>query len=155
MKRQVVSISASATFAEAAGRIAVRHIGMLPVVEGDGRLVGLLQLRDLLALVLPDFVQLVDDFDFVPDFGAVEGRQPPPEVLARPVRELMQPPISVEEHCGLLRAFAIMRRHDLHDLPVVKADGRLVGIASTVDVGAAMINTWRAGGGPAGEAGPC
>jgi CBS domain-containing protein len=155
MKRQVVSISASATLSEAAARIATRHIGMLPVVEADGRLVGVLQLRDLLELVLPDFVRLVDDFDFVPDFGAVEGRQPPPGVLARPVREVMQPAISVQENCGLLRAYAIMRRHDLHDLPVVKADGRLVGIASSVDVGAALIKTWRTMGGPAPEAGPC
>ncbi|HET7091684.1 MAG TPA: CBS domain-containing protein [Anaerolineae bacterium] len=143
MKRDVVSITASASIGQAAARFATRHIGMLPVVEAAGHLVGVLQLRDLLTLVMPDFVQLVEDFDFVHDFGAVESRQPSPETLARPVTEVMQPPISVEATCGLLRAFAVLREHDLHDLPVVDASGRLVGIASRVDIGAALLAGWR------------
>lgn len=145
MKRDVVSITASASIGQTAARFAARHIGMLPVVDAAGHLVGVLQLRDLLALVMPDFVQLVEDFDFVHDFGAVESRQPSPEMLARPVTEVMQPPISVEATCGLLRAFAVLREHDLHDLPVVDASGRLVGIASRVDIGTALLANWRSG----------
>jgi len=151
MKRTVVSIPATATVDEAAALFAARHIGMLPVVDDSGRLVGVLQLRDLLALVMPDFVRLVGDIDFVHDFGAMEAPQPSPEAMARPVREVMQPSPSVEETCGLLRAFALMRQRDLHDLPVVAPDGRLVGIASRVDIGAALLSGWRAlpkGGAP-------
>ena len=143
MKRDVVSITTSANIGQAAARFAVRHIGMLPVVDATGSLVGILQLRDLLALVMPNFVRLVEDFDFVHDFGAVESRQPSPETLVRPVTEVMQPPVSVEATCGLLRAFAVMREHDLHDLPVVDAAGRLAGIASRVDIGAALLAGWR------------
>ncbi len=143
MKRDVVSISVSASIGQAAARFTARHIGMLPVVDASGRLVGVLQLRDLLALVMPDFVRLVEDFDFVHDFGAVESRRPSLDTLARPIQEVMQPPISVEATCGLLRAFATLRRHDLHDLPVVDAAGRLVGIASRVDIGAALLASWR------------
>jgi len=143
MKRDVVSITASASIGQAAARFAARHIGMLPVVDASGRLVGILQLRDLLALVMPDFVQLIEDFDFVHDFGVVETWQPLPETLARPVREVMQPPVSVDAACGLLRAFATLRKHDLHDLPVVDASGRLAGIASRVDIGAALLAGWR------------
>jgi CBS domain-containing protein len=142
MKRHVVSIPVSADIGQAADLIAARHIGLLPVVDGEGRLLGIVQLRDLLALVMPDFVRLVEDFDFVRDFGAVEARQPQPETLARPVQAIMQPAISVEPACGLLRAFATMRKHDLHDLPVVAPDGRLVGIASRVDIGAALLAGW-------------
>jgi len=151
MKRTVVSIPATATVGEAAALFAARHIGMLPVVDDSGRLVGVLQLRDLLALVMPDFVRLVGDIDFVHDFGAMEAPQPSPEAMARPVREVMQPSPSVEETCGLLRAFALMRQRDLHDLTVVAPDGRLVGIASRVDIGAALLSGWRAlpkGGAP-------
>jgi len=149
MKRDVVSITASASIGQAAARFAARHIGMLPVVDASGRLVGSLQLRDLLALVMPDFVKLVEDFDFVHDFGAAEVWQPAPETLARPVTDVMQPPISVEATCGLLRAFAVMREHDLHDLPVVDAWGRLAGIASRVDIGAALLASWRSAEGNA------
>ena len=142
MKRDVVSIPLSASIGQAAALFAARHIGLLPVVDDSGRLVGLLQLRDLLALVMPDFVRLVDDIDFVHDFGAVDARQPSPETLARPVREVMQPPVSVEETCGLLRAIATLRQRDLHDVPVVTPDGRLVGIASRVDIGTALLTDW-------------
>lgn len=143
MKRDVVSITASASVGQAAARFAARHIGMLPVVDAAGQLRGILQLPDLLSLVMPDFVQLVEDFDFVHDFGAVEARQPSPDMLTRPVTEVMRPPVSVEAACGLLRAFAVMHKHDLHDLPVVDAAGRLVGIASRVDIGAALLASWR------------
>ncbi len=144
MKQDVVSISASASIGQAAALFAVRRIGTLPVVDAAGRLVGLLQLRDLLALIMPDFVRLMEDFDFVQDFGAVETRQPSPEMLARSVREVMQPPISVDKNCGLLRAAALLRQHELLDMPVVTSDGLLVGIASRVDIGAALLSSWRA-----------
>ena len=38
-----------------------------------------------------------------------------------------------------LRAFDIMNSNDLYDLPVVDDDGRLVGLASRVDVGIALL----------------
>jgi len=142
MKRQVFSISETASIGEAAALFAEHHIGMLPVLNADGGLVGTLQLRDLLALVMPDFVRLVEDFDFVHDFGALETQRPTPEVLARSVREVMQPPISVNESCGLLRAFSTLRHRDLHDLPIVTAENRLVGIASRVDIGTALLSNW-------------
>jgi CBS domain-containing protein len=143
MKHSVVSISVSASLGQAAALLAKRHIGTLPVVDGAGHLVGLLQLRDLLEFVMPDFVRLMENFDFVQDFGAIETRKAEPDTLVRPVREVMQPPISVEQTCGLLRAAALLRHHDLLDLPIVTSDGRLVGIASRVDIGTALLASWR------------
>ncbi|MCI0520183.1 MAG: CBS domain-containing protein [Chloroflexi bacterium] len=143
MKRNVVSILSTASLGEAAATLAARHVGLLPVVDDGGRLVGLLGVRDLLALALPSFVHLVGDVDFVHDFGAVEAAVPGAEVLARPVSSLMQPVTAVEEDCGLLRAFALMLQHRLHDLPVVDRNGRLTGIASRVDIGAAILASWQ------------
>ncbi len=143
MKRDVVSIPVSANIGQAATLFAAQHVGVLPIVDDTGRLVGMLPLRNLLALVMPDFVRLVEDFDFVHDFGAGEARLLPPETLARPVREVMQPPNSVEETCGLVRAFALLHDYDLADLPVVSPDGRLVGIASRVDIGIALLASWQ------------
>jgi CBS domain-containing protein len=36
-----------------------------------------------------------------------------------------------------------MVKHNLHDLPVVSEDGILVGIASRVDIGAAILAAWK------------
>jgi CBS domain-containing protein len=143
MKPNVISITASASIGQAAALMVARHIGTLPVIDGAGHLMGLLQLRDLLEFVMPDFVRLMENFDFVQDFGAVETRQPELDTLVRPVREVMQPPVSVDRACGLLRAYAMLLRHQLLDLPVVGPDNRLVGIASRVDVGTMLLASWR------------
>jgi CBS domain-containing protein len=41
-----------------------------------------------------------------------------------------------------MRAFAIIISHNLKDLPVVDQDGRLVGLASHVDIGTALLARW-------------
>lgn len=142
MKRSVVSIRSSASIGQATAVFVAQHVGTLPVVDDAGRLIGLLPLGSVLELVMPDFVRLLKDFDFVHDFGAVEARQPSVEALARPVQEVMAEPVAVEEDCGLLRAFALLRQHNLSDLPVVATDGRLIGIVSHVDVGTALLVRW-------------
>ena len=144
MKHEVISISATATIREAAALFVKEHIGTLPVIDDDGKLVGILHIRDLLELVMPSFVRLVEDFDFVRgDFSVFESLLPPPEVDIQPVSSIMVPPVSVRSESGLLRAFAIMNSYNLYDLPVVDDDGRLVGLASRVDVGTALLAEWR------------
>ena len=144
MKHEVISISVSATIREAALLFVEKHIGTLPVVDGDGKLVGILHIRDLLEIVMPSFVRLVEDFDFVRgDFSIFETLLPPQEVADQPASSIMVAPVSVRVGSGLLRAFAIMNSHHLYDLPVVDDDGRLVGLASRVDIGTALLAGWR------------
>ncbi len=144
MKHEVISISVSATIREAAALFVEEHIGTLPVVDADEKLAGILHIRDLLELVMPSFVRLVEDFDFVRgDFSVFETLLPPPEEDIKPASSFMDPPLSVTVGSGLLRAFAIMNRHELYDLPVVDDDGRLVGLASRVDIGTALLAGWR------------
>ena len=143
MKRNVFSIPSTATIRQAAALVVERHIGLLPVVDEQGKPVGVVRLGDLLSLELPDFFNLLPDVDFVHDFGAVETTRPTPEELDRPVTTLVQLRIFVEETCGLLRAYALMVRHNLHDLPVISEDGAFVGIASRVDIGTAILSTWK------------
>lgn len=143
MKRSVISIPLDATLREATILFTYHHIGTLPVVDNNGKLAGFLRAHDLLFLTMPDFVRLVDHFEFVHDFGAVENRQPAPEQLSLPVKKIMKPPVFVEEKSGLLRAAALLHRHNLSDLPVVDSQQRLVGIASHVDISTALMSNWQ------------
>ena len=145
MKRNVFFIASTATIREAAVVFVERHIGVLPVVDPQGQPIGVVRLADLLTLELPDFFNLLPDLDFVHDFGAVETTRPTPEELDQLVTAVMQPITCVEETCGLLRAYALMLKHDLYDLPVVSASHVLVGIASRVDIGAAILSNWKHG----------
>ncbi len=142
MKKHVVSILVTATIREAAAVIVSKHIGLLPVVEKNDKPVGVIGLRDLLTLELPDFVSFMADVDFVHDFGAVETTRPSARTLDKSVKSLMKPAVSVEEDCGLLRAYALMLQHNLHDMLVVSKDGKLMGVASRVDIGVAVLSAW-------------
>jgi CBS domain-containing protein len=142
MKRSVVYIPDTATIREAAAVFVKAHVGLLPVVDQDHKLIGVVGLRELLALQLPDFINFVTDVDFVHDFGAVETTHPPASVLDDSIQTLMKPAITVQEDSGLLRAYALMLQQDLHDMPVVSEDGTLVGVASRVDIGTKILSAW-------------
>jgi CBS domain-containing protein len=142
MKHNVIFISATASIGEAAALVVERKIGLLPVVDASLRPIGAVGLRDLLSLCLPSFLQMIEDLDFVHEFGAVEAFRPSAAALARPITELMRPAFTVDEDCGLLRAFSVMMKHDLHDLAVTDASGKLSGVASRVDIGTAILSTW-------------
>lgn len=142
MKRSVISIIEEAAISDAVRLFLRWRIGTLPVVDSQQRLTGLLLLSDVLKIVMPDVVELVDNFDFLHDFGVLETRHPLPEELSIPVIKVMKTPVAVEEGSGLLRAAAVLKHHNLRDLPVISQDGRLVGIVSYVDIGVALIQAW-------------
>lgn len=142
MKRNVVSIPVTETVREAAAVIVSKHIGLLPVVDKDHKPVGVVDIRTLLMLELPDFVSFIEDVDFVHDFGAVETTRPSAQTLDKPVKSLMTSPVFVDEEAGLLRAYSLMLQHNLHDMLVVSKEGKLVGVASRVDIAVAILSSW-------------
>jgi CBS domain-containing membrane protein len=142
MKRNVISISETATVREAAAILANKHIGLLPIVNNDMHVIGVVGLKDLLSLKLPDFVRFVADVDFVHDFGAVETSSPSAETLDESITTLMKDAITVDENCGLTRAYALMLQHNLHDMPVVSTEKKLIGVASRVDIGTSILSGW-------------
>ena len=142
MKRNVVSIPETSTVREVAAVFVKEQVGLLAIVDANNKLVGVAGLRDLLSLVLPDFVNFVADVDFVHDFGAVETIRPSAEVLDASIKTLMKLPISVDEDSGLLRAYALMLQHNVHDMPVVSKDRQLVGMVSRVDIGMIILSAW-------------
>jgi CBS domain-containing protein len=142
MKKNVVSVSAKTSILAAASMIVDKKVGTLPVVDEQGKPVGVVRLKDLLALEMPDFINLIKDFDYVHDFGAVETTRPTHDVLAQSVTTIMQPVITIEEESGLLRAYATMLQDEISDLPVKNSSGILVGVVSLVDVGRAILSMW-------------
>lgn len=142
MKRNVVSIPETSSVREVVAVFVKEQVSLLAIVDANNKLVGVAGLRDLLSLVLPDFVNFVADVDFVHDFGAVETIHPSAEVLDASIKTLMKLPITVDEDSGLLRAYALMLQHNLHDVPVVSKDGQLIGMVSRVDIGTTILSAW-------------
>jgi CBS domain-containing protein len=143
MKKTVYAIPVIATIRDAINLLVSHHIGLLPVVDEENKPVGVVGLHDLLDLALPSALNLLADIDFIGDFGAVETYQPSAALLDQPISKLMRPGTVVNAESGLIRAYALMLQYDLHDLPVVDIQGRLIGIASRVDIGTAILASWQ------------
>jgi len=142
MKREVISINTHHTVREAIQTCMRFHIGTLPVVDDGGLLVGVVRLADLIGLGMPDFVQFLDHMEFIHTFGAVEVQHPAQELLDQPATSLMHEPVVVEAGAGLLRASALLYKNQITDIVVVDQQFHLVGIASRVDVGVALLKDW-------------
>lgn len=144
MKQQVFTVSPSTTVREAAHLVIEKHVGTLPVVDEDGILVGIVRDVDLGNVFMPDFMSLMDNIEFVHDFGAKEDLQAhdTSQVESLTMEDLMQPPTMVDEDSGLLYTVAIMIKGQLRDMPVVDKEDRLVGLASRVDILVALLSAW-------------
>jgi len=142
MKRNVISIQASATIFEAIRILLNKKVGTLPILDNTEKLIGEVSITDIVQIFLPDFVSLMENIDFVLDYGAL--KTPDPSEIEKikniPVTKIMKPPIYVEHDCSLIRALSVMKKHNLRDLLVVRK-GQLVGLASWVDVGRAFLHT--------------
>ena len=143
MKLQVIVGRPEMTVKEAALLMAENNVGTLPVVDEASELVGVTTMRDIIQIFLPDFVPLLSNIRFITDYGdlgtptATDIQRAESLVIA----DIMEEPVSVEDDCTLIRALSFMEKYRIRDLPVVK-EGKLVGIASRVDIGRAFLSTW-------------
>ena len=94
---------------------------LFPVVDGSGRLVGVITLADLTALAA------------VRDVGD----------LVRAV-DLMRPPVALRPGDPASRALSVMHEHGLRQLPVVDAAGRVLGLVDEVTIAHAFLQARRA-----------
>ena len=108
---QVISCAATDSVQTAAGLLAERRIGALPVLAGD-EIAGIFSERDLLYSV------------------AREGER----ALSRAVGDVMtSPPITIEIGTSVLRALSLMTRRRIRHLPVMDGQ-RMVGFVSIGDL---------------------
>ena len=145
MKRKVIYCHPGMTVRDAALLMAENNVGTLPVIDDTSVLVGVTTMRDIIQIFLPDFVHLLSNIRFIKDYGdlGTPSRESIQKAESLLVADIMEEPISVENDCTLIRALSFMEKHRIRDLPVVKS-GKLVGIASRVDIGRTFLSIWLA-----------
>jgi CBS domain-containing protein len=143
MKSKVIFGRPEMTIKAAAVLMAENNIGTLPVVLKTSELIGVTTMDNIIQIFLPDFVSLLSNISFVKEYGDLGT--PSQENLLKAeslsVANIMEEPISVENDCELIRALSFMHKYKIQDIPVVE-DGKLVGIASRVDIGRAFLSNW-------------
>lgn len=107
----------------------------VPVVDGSGRLVGLITDHDILHRALPGYLDLLEDVSFLPpDFEGLDFAEAC-HLAEVPAREVMRTENlhTVQEDTPLAEAALLMLRHRVRMLPVLR-DGVVVGLVSRRDL---------------------
>jgi CBS-domain-containing membrane protein len=107
---------------------------VIPVLDREENLRGIIRIDDFMHIFLPDYIDLIKNFDFVRSFGALEKYSFTIEELLFVAEDLMivNPP-SLEEEDSLLKGLAILHKNGLYRIPVVSGK-KLTGMISLNDI---------------------
>ncbi|CAD7850810.1 MAG: hypothetical protein [Olavius algarvensis Gamma 1 endosymbiont] len=138
MSRAIRSVSPDAKIMEVASIMCLYRIPGIPVIEDEGRLVGVIAEKDVLHCLFPKLENLMEE-----GMGNVDLDQQIAtykDVLALSVSDLMtRNPITVSSDMHVLRAASIMVRNRFRRIPVTH-DGILEGMLSLGDLHKAIFH---------------
>ena len=136
MTKDVVTVSPETGIADAAKLLLERGFNGVPVVDGTGKLVGLLCQTDLVAqqkkFPVPSVFTFLDGVISLTSMKHLEKEIQ--KITAMTVADAMTPnPVTVGPETSIEEAGTIMVDRNFHTLPVV-SEGELVGIVGKEDV---------------------
>ncbi len=137
MVEKVIFATPDHTLKDVANLLYQHRIGSMPVIDDDGRVVGIISNRDLIKAALPDYRTLIENIAMSPDV------EPFDEFLKQEdrirVREMMDEEFSTTtEDTSVVELAAMMLFKNLRIVPVVR-DERLVGVVVTSDLVSKII----------------
>ena len=137
MTARVVTTRPDASLQEAAQAMSGSKVSGLPVVDEAGRVVGMLTEGDILRLFrrvsVPFYIDILGGEFAIPGPGVLQHQLE--EVTAYRVDQLMtRHVVTASPDEEVAEAARRMHGRDIKLLPVVDADGRLVGVISRADI---------------------
>jgi len=137
MSSSVRSVAPDTSLVEVVSLMCLYRYSGLPVVENDGKLLGIVAEKDVLSRMFPSLDELMEGMASI-DFDEMTGRYK--DVVKLRVSDIMTGnPIAVSPDWHVLRAAAVMARHKFRRIPVAM-DGKLVGMLSLGDVHKAIFH---------------
>ena len=136
MTKDVITVSPEMEIAHAARLLLEKSINGVPVVDGTGKLVGILCQSDLVAqqkkFPIPSLFTILDGVISFTSMKSLEAEIQ--KITAATVADAMTPgPVTVGPEISIEEVGSIMVDRNFHTLPVVDA-GELVGIVGKEDV---------------------
>lgn len=131
-----VTVGTDMTVTDAAHLMTEKHIGSLPVVEGD-RLVGLVTESDLIMqdvkVHFPTYLSLLGGYVFAP--GSTDRYESAlRKAVAASVADVMTPdPVTVSPEALVSDVATLIMERDVARIPVIEGD-KLIGIISKSDI---------------------
>lgn len=137
MHTHVVTVQPEDTLRDAVDKMDLYQVSGLPVVDDEGRLVGVITEHDIIRELLPHPGEAQTEESYRAEWQDLATRAA--RVRGMQVKQAMTSNvIAVDENTDVLEAAAIMLQKKVKRLPVT-ADGRLVGIISRIDICQAVL----------------
>jgi len=136
MSKNVITVDPGTSLEEAAAKMSEHSISGLPVVEDDGKLVGIISEKDLIykdkKLHFPDYINLIGGIIYLESFRKFEKEFK--KYIAIKVEELMtKEVVSINENTKVDEIANIMVEKDVNRVPVLR-EGKLLGIVTRADL---------------------
>jgi CBS domain-containing protein len=132
MTNDVAAVSGDTPLADVAELMAARKVSGVPVIDGDGKVIGVVSEKDLLSVMgrgaASTFMEVIAQ--------CLKGRS----CLAVPAREkvaadiMSSPAVTVKEETPITKVADLFAQRGVNRVPVVDANGRMVGIVSRGDI---------------------
>ena len=136
MTTGVKTVKADTPVKDVAMVMCLQKISGLPVVDDDGRIIGIISEKDVLQRMFPDMGEAMS-MDAKPDFEEMEQNYN--DALGLSTGDLMTTVVStVEPDMPCLKAASMMWLKKIRRIPVTE-EGKLVGIISIGDVHKAVF----------------
>ena len=133
MKRDVTSIDPDTSALDALNRLFEMQISGLPVVDSQGKLVGMFTEKDVLAYILPSYIDKVGKFTYEENPKSTKRKFT--QLGAVKVSQLMRKQVvTTTEDTTLCEVAKIMLTHKARRLPVLDKIGKVSGIVAREDV---------------------
>ena len=119
-----------------------KNISGVPVVDGENKLLGMVTKTELLEVLVPDYFDMIDEFLFIDDFGALEERlESIPNLELFIAEDLMiRDIITINENASLMKAPALMNKYRIQRIFVVNEDKKLAGVITRMDLCKALFS---------------
>ena len=133
MARNLVTMTANQTLAEAIETLQEHELRHVPIVDEENQLVGLLSDRDILRnLPYLSRSKIKNSTKFREDLFRIEGSR---AVLNQQIENVMTKKLwTIEAHCPLIEAALILMKKKIGVLPIVDSERKLQGIISVMDL---------------------
>jgi CBS-domain-containing membrane protein len=132
MTKDVAAVSGDTPLEDVAEIMAARKVSGVPVIDGNGKVIGVVSEKDLLSVMgagaASNFMEVIAQ--------CLKGRS----CLAVPVRKkvaadiMSSPAVTVKEETTVMEVAGLFTQRGVNRVPVVDANGRMVGIVSRGDI---------------------
>jgi CBS domain-containing protein len=132
MIKRVITVKSGMTLEQAAEILVKNNISGAPVVNKNGKLIGVISEKDLFQALYPNFRDIIFDLKLLLSKNKIKNRiEKKKKIIIDKI--MTEKPIVIDENAPVLKAGSLMLAERIHRIPVVRKN-KLVGIVSRRDI---------------------